>query len=158
AAAFLLWAVFTARIRAIARSVKARSEERADERVRIARELHDTLLQGIQGLLLTFHVASQKLAPEDDSRKILEKALSSADRLVIEGRNRVNSLRAEHLSDTELPGALKAAGEDLNSDGRVDFDVARVGKSTPLKAHVVDEILLVGRELLTNAFRHARAR
>src|SRR5258708_2271650 len=95
----LLWFAFTLRVRVLTRGIRARAEERADERVRIARDLHDTLLQGIQGLLLTVHVAAQKVSQGEDSKMLLERALSTADRIVIEGRNRVNSLRSEHLTD-----------------------------------------------------------
>src|SRR6185503_9235138 len=102
AGATLVWLAFTMRVRAITRVVRARAEERADERIRIARELHDTLLQGIQGLLLTFHVAAQKISPGDESKAMLERALTTADRIIIEGRNRVGSLRSEHVTDAEL--------------------------------------------------------
>jgi ligand-binding sensor domain-containing protein len=98
----LVAAVLTLRVRAITRTVRARAEERADERIRIARELHDTLLQGVQGLLLNFHVAAQKIAPDDASKAMLETTLATADRIIVEGRNRVSSLRSEHLTDGEL--------------------------------------------------------
>src|SRR5262249_843985 len=98
----LLWAAFTLRIRAVSQAVGARAEERADERVRIARDLHDTLLQGIQGLLLTIHVASEEVSPGDSARPMLQRALSTTEDLIVEGRNRLNSLRSEHLSDSEL--------------------------------------------------------
>ena len=66
-----------------------------DERIRIARELHGKLLQGVQGLLLNFHVAAQKIPPDDASRGMLDRSLATADRIILEGRNRVSSLRSE---------------------------------------------------------------
>jgi signal transduction histidine kinase len=146
-----------ARIRAISSAIKARAEERADERIRISRELHDTLLQSIQGLLLTFHVAAQKLSPDDDSKVMLEKALSTADRMIIEGRNRVNSLRSEHLTEAELIASLENVCRDLKVDDKVQYRVKRLGNEATLHAHVADEVFSIAREALTNAFRHSGA-
>jgi len=153
----LLWFIFMARIRAISRAIRARAEERADERIRISRELHDTLLQGIQGLLLTFHVASEKLSANDASKKMLEKALSTADRIIIEGRNRVNSLRSEHLTDAELISSLENVCRDLKIDDKVQYRVNRSGIDATLHPRVADEIFSIAREALTNAFRHSGA-
>jgi uncharacterized membrane protein len=98
---------FRARVRYVSRAISVRAEERADERIRIARELHDTLLQGVQGLLLTFHVAAEKVPADHESKKTLEKALATADRIILEGRNRVSRLRSEHLSDEELRASIE---------------------------------------------------
>jgi signal transduction histidine kinase len=80
----------------------SKAEERADERVRIARDLHDALLQGIQGLLLTFHVAISSVPEGSETRVRLERALSKADQIVVEGRDRVTRLRTESVTDAEL--------------------------------------------------------
>ena len=151
------WLTFSMRVRAITREVRTRAEERADERIRIARELHDTLLQGIQGLLLTFHVAAQKLSPDNDSRTMLERALATADRIIIEGRNRVSRLRSEHLSDSELVASLENVCKDLQFNDTVECRIKRSGTGATLYAHVSDEVFFVAREALTNAFRHAAA-
>ena len=153
----LIFAVFTLRVRAITRTIRARAEERADERIRIARELHDTLLQSVQGLLLHFHVATQKMAADDASKAMLERTLSTADRVIVEGRNRVSSLRSEQVTDGELVAALENAGKDLRSDADVQFTVKRSGIAATLTSHVADEIFWIAREALTNAFRHAAA-
>jgi signal transduction histidine kinase len=157
AALAAIWFFFTLRLRAATRDVRARAEERADERIRIARELHDTLLQGIQGLLLTFHVAAQKVSADDESRKLLDSALATADRIIIEGRNRVNSLRSEHLTDAELRDSLENVGNDLRIDDKIAFRVIRDGIDAILHTHVADEVFYIAREALTNAFRHAGA-
>jgi signal transduction histidine kinase len=153
----LVWLIFALRVRAVTRVVRTRAEERADERIRIARELHDTLLQGIQGLLLTFHVVAQKMSPSDESKAMLERALSTADRIIVEGRNRVASLRSEHVTDAELLGALEAAAGDLDPDRKVRFRCHRSGNAGTLRLRVADEVFFIAREALTNAFRHAEA-
>jgi two-component sensor histidine kinase len=153
----LVWFVFYSRFRSISHDVRLRAEERADERIRIARDLHDTLLQGIQGLLLNFHVAAQKVPPDHESRSALEKALAMADRLILEGRNRVTRLRSEHLTEAELKPSLECFASDLNADGSVQFNLELRGSGDRLENDLVDEIFSIMREAVTNAFRHAHA-
>jgi signal transduction histidine kinase len=77
--------------------------------------LHDTLLQGVQGLLLNFHVAAQKVAADHESKEALEKALDTADRIIVEGRNRVNRLRSESLTDAELKSIIEGVAANLEN-------------------------------------------
>jgi signal transduction histidine kinase/ligand-binding sensor domain-containing protein len=153
----LLWIGLTARVRYVSRVIRVRAEERAEERIRIARELHDTLLQGVQGLLLTFHVAAEKVPYGHESKSALEKALTTADRIILEGRNRVTRLRAENLTDSELKSLIEGVGADLNGLRAINFAVERRGASDTLHSHVVDEIFCIAREALTNAYRHSEA-
>ena len=155
AAAVLLWLAYRLRLRFATRAIRMRAEERADERIRIARELHDTLLQGVQGLLLTFHVAAEKVPPDHESKKSLEKALTTAERIILEGRNRVSRLRSEHLTDGELKASIEGFANDLNGSTSIEFVAERKGGSDTLQTHVVEEIFCIAREALTNAFRHS---
>jgi signal transduction histidine kinase len=97
------------------------------------------------------------MSPDDESKAILERALSTADRIIVEGRNRVGSLRSEHVTDAELVGALTNAGKELNVDQKVQYSVVRTGIVAALQPHVADEVFFAAREAVTNAFRHARA-
>jgi signal transduction histidine kinase/ligand-binding sensor domain-containing protein len=153
----LLWLAYALRLRFATRAIRMRAEERADERIRIARELHDTLLQGVQGLLLTFHVAAEKVPAQHDSKQALERALATADRIILEGRNRVSRLRSENLTDRELKPSIERVGAELKSNPLIEFAVERLGGSESLDAPVVDEVFCIAREALTNAFRHAAA-
>ena len=155
--ALLLWLAYVFRVRSMTRAIRIRAEERADERIRIARELHDTLLQGVQGLLLTFHVAAEKVPTDHESTKTLERALDTADRLIVEGRNRVSRLRSVHLTDSELRTSIERFASDLNGHGATEFVAERKGENDVLQAHVVEEIFCIAREALTNAFRHSEA-
>jgi signal transduction histidine kinase len=83
--------------------------------------------------------------------------LSTADRIIVEGRDRVSSLRSEHLTDEELIGSFQNVGNDLTSDPRIVYRVTREGIDAKLHAHVADEVFYMGREGLTNAFRHSGA-
>jgi signal transduction histidine kinase len=91
------------------------------------------------------------------SKKALEKALATADRIIEEGRNRVNRLRAENLNDAELKSLIEGVAANLNAARPIDVVVERKGKSTALRSHVVDEVFCIAREALTNAFRHSGA-
>ena len=153
----LLWLAYGLRMRFATKAIRMRAEERADERIRIARELHDTLLQGVQGLLLTFHVAAEKVPADHESKKTLERALATADRIIIEGRNRVSRLRSQHLSDGELRASIQTFANDLNNDTAIEFLTERKGGNATLQPQVVEEIFYIAREALTNAFRHSQA-
>jgi signal transduction histidine kinase/streptogramin lyase len=157
-ALLIIFVVSALRIRAITRLVRTRVEERADERVRIARDLHDTLLQGVQGLLLNVHVATRKIPADAESKPMLERALLTADRIIIEGRNRLSTLRSEHVTDAELVEAIQSVCRDLAPGNNAHHLVIRRGSTTlSLHPHVADEIFHIAREALTNAFRYADA-
>ena len=155
--ASIAWGAGYQRVRNMRTAMRIRAEERAEERIRIARDLHDTLLQGVQGLLLSFHVAAEKVPPDHESRRALERALAMADRFILEGRNRVTRLRSEHLSDAELLPAIECLANDLNGGDEVPFAVHRHGDGASLDLHIVDEVFSITREAVTNAFRHAEA-
>jgi len=157
AGVLLAWTAISLRLRYVSAAIRMRAEERADERVRIARELHDTLLQGVQGLLLSFHVAAEKVPADHVSKKALERALTTADRIIVEGRNRVSRLRSEKLYDSELKTLIEGVASNLNGITAIDFAVKRMGGGEILQNHIVDEVFCIAREALTNAFRHSKA-
>jgi signal transduction histidine kinase/ligand-binding sensor domain-containing protein len=136
--------------------IRDRLEERAAERVRIARDLHDTLLQGLQGLMLRFHFAAQQIPEHEPARATMEQALEVADRVVEEGRDRVRTLRSE-LSGRDLSNALAEVGDELNWEQRVQFSVTAEGFYDIVSPAVVSELYFIGRESIANAFRHAHA-
>jgi ligand-binding sensor domain-containing protein/two-component sensor histidine kinase len=151
------WLLLALRMHHLALAIQRSAEHRADERIRIARELHDTLLQGVSGLLLSFHVASEKIAPDHESRSLLERSLTRADQILIEGRNRVNDLRAEQIKDEELVNCLNDVAADLNGGRHTIWRVARTGANRVLRTTIADETFYIAREAMNNAFRHAEA-
>lgn len=157
AGVLLAWTAISLRLRYVSAAIKMRAEERADERVQIARELHDTLLQGVQGLLLSFHVAAEKVPVDHVSKSALEKALTTADRIIVEGRNRVSRLRADNLNDAELTSLIEGVAADLNGFSPINFMIERKGEGKTLRRHIVDEVFCIAREALTNAFHHSGA-
>ncbi len=106
-------ALYRLRIRQVAKLMGERLEERVVERERIARELHDTLLQGFQGLMLRFQAVANRMPPQEPIRQMMESALERADQVLIDGRNRVRDLRSVDGTAGDLLEALKETGREL---------------------------------------------
>ncbi|MGC2499931.1 MAG: two-component regulator propeller domain-containing protein [Acidobacteriaceae bacterium] len=159
AAAGVLWLLYLLRLGQLAAQMQARLRERLAERERIARELHDTLLQGIQALVLRFQAATNRIPPDHPARRAMEEALNSADQIMNEGRKRVTDLRATVEPPHALLQALQAAGNELTRD-RLATHFRLIVHGTPRELHplVYEETYWIGREALLNAFYHANAR
>jgi PAS domain S-box-containing protein len=143
------------------RADEARLEERVRERTRIARELHDTLLQSFQALLLRFQAAIDLLQEHPaEARQKLESALDQAAQAITEGRNAIQKLRSA-VTVTDLAVAIRTLGEELAADetnrSSAVFDVAVVGTLQEVHPVLCDEAYRIVSEALRNAFRHARA-
>jgi signal transduction histidine kinase/ligand-binding sensor domain-containing protein len=159
----LLWAAYQYRVRQLQWAFNIRLEERVDERTRIARELHDTLLQSFQALVIVFQAARNLLpARADQAADILDDGLQQAAEAIAEGRDAIQNLRANPSIDRDLASLLTAAGQQLahspEAQGRAPaFRVVVEGSRQPLAPILQDEIYRIGREMMRNAFRHARA-
>ena len=153
----LLWLFYLLRVQHISAGIKDRIEQRANERLRIARELHDTLLQSIHGLMLRFHYAAESLPEDDPSRPVLETALQRADAFILEGRNRVQDLRGESDNDRTLPEMLARAVEQFRDEPNATIQITEEGRPRRLRAVVQDEFYKIGSECILNALQHAHA-
>lgn len=144
------------RLKRITRGIAQRQAERADERERIARELHDTLLQGVQGLILTFEGVAGRLSASSAEEMRIREALLRADAVMVEGRERVRGLRAgrgpEGLEEA-LREQIRLAGFEESTDVRLQVR----GTSSPIPPDVESELIAIAGEALLNAARHARA-
>ncbi len=149
--------MYRLRIHQVGAQIRARLEERLAERERIARELHDTLLQGVQGLIWRFQTATDRLPPAEKARELLEQSIERAEQLLTESRNRVKDLRTPLSSAVELSKALATEGEHLALAGKARFTASVEGELRGLHPIVREEAFLITREALTNAFRHAGA-
>ena len=158
AAIFLLWVGIRIKLRQMTEQVRRRLYERLEERTRIARDLHDTFFQGVQGLLLRFNTGTAMLKRDEPARAIFVDALEQSDRVMLEGRELMLDLRAESSKATELAAALALAGNDLKRAYPAEFRVTVNGEPVPLHPVVFDEVHRLGREALSNAFRHSDAR
>jgi signal transduction histidine kinase len=138
-------------------------KERLSERTRIARELHDTLLQSFQGLILHFQRA-RNLLPERASEAIqtLDKALDGAEQAIVEGRDAIHDLRSPATAPQGLAEEITSLGEELvakngNKDA-AQFRVVIEGSAHTLLPNAHIEIVRIAREGLRNAFSHSQAR
>jgi signal transduction histidine kinase/ligand-binding sensor domain-containing protein len=158
AAIVLLALAYRLRINQVMVAMRARLEERLMERERIARDLHDTLLQGLQGLTLHFQAVAARIPKNEPTHDMMEEALTLADEVMVESRNRVKDLRASTQMQGDLPAALAAIGQPLAQEQATKFSVAIEGAPRKLHPIVREEAFSIGREALLNAFRHAGAR
>jgi len=131
---------------------------RQAERERIARELHDTLIQSTQGLIYLFQGLAERLAPDERTRSQLESALARANEVAAEGRDRIEDLRETVKVSTDLPRALAALGHEILVDPEQRFRTIVTGPAREIGPGVIDAISWIGREALVNVNRHAHAR
>jgi signal transduction histidine kinase len=155
-------AAYLIRMRQLTRLLNARFEERLAERVRVARELHDTLLQSFQGLLLRFHTAYALFDTSPaDAKEVLGSSIDQTAQAVTEGREAVQGLRASTIESNDLAQAITTLGGQLAGEARsatsVELHVEVEGTPRNLHPIVRDEIYRVASEALRNAFRHAEA-
>jgi signal transduction histidine kinase/ligand-binding sensor domain-containing protein len=162
-AAFLvsLWAIYQFRVRQLRRQFAIGLEARVNERTRIARELHDTLLQSFNALLLRFQTAADLLSTRpDEARRTLDSTIDQTAQALIEGRDAVQQLRPTGLATSDLVCAIVSLGQaladGLNGDAPA-FHVEVEGTPRDLLPITRDEVYRIAGEALRNAFRHARA-
>jgi PAS domain S-box-containing protein len=132
-----------------------RLEERVAERERIARELHDTLLQSVQGLILKFHAVAKQIPSEQPARQAIEKTLDHADQVLAEGRVRVRNLRTTSGSLSDLPAAFQQVAEEGSQGHEATFKTVVEGSVRELHPMILEECFAIGREALINAFSHS---
>jgi signal transduction histidine kinase len=158
----LLCAVYKLRLRQLAAQFNMRLEERVKERTRIARELHDTLLQSFQASLIRMQAARNLFARRpEDAMQSLDRAITMSDGAVAEGRSAIQNLREEPAAKGDLAKLLTAAGQEFAPTGETPrmpiFCVKVEGERQELDPVLQDEVYRIARELLRNAFQHAQA-
>jgi len=158
----LLWALYQLRLRQLHHQLSIGLEARVNERLRIARELHDTLLQNFQGVLYFIQAASAQFTTGSrDAKRPLDRAIDLAANAIREGRDAVQDLRSSTTETNSLATALRALGDELAADQTsqdrpsVHFRV----EGEPRHLHPIsrDEVYRIAAEAIRNAFRHARA-
>jgi signal transduction histidine kinase/ligand-binding sensor domain-containing protein len=159
----LFWTLYQFRLRQIAHAFNLRLDERVNERTRIARELHDTLLQSFQGLILRFQSA-RDLLPAHPGKAVeeLDGALDRADQAIVEGRDTIQNLRSSTTAVNELAQAMTVLAEEFANGpdgerGSATFRVSIEGTLRDLHPIIRDDVYRIAREALRNAFRHAQA-
>ncbi|HET9787929.1 MAG TPA: ATP-binding protein, partial [Pyrinomonadaceae bacterium] len=151
----LLTALYQLRLRQVAHVMRGRMEERLAERERIARDLHDTLLQSVQGLILKFHAVSKQIPPDLPAHDALEKTLDHADQVLAEGRDSIRNLRVDSASLSDLPAAFRSVAEQTPQGREATFKTVVEGRVRDLHPLVLEECYRIGREAIINALTHS---
>ena len=145
------------------KQMQIRMDERIGERTRIARELHDSLLQGFQGLVFRLQAARDMLPSRPaDAAQALDGALQRADEVIAEGRGTVEDLRSSTTANNDLVQAVASLGRELvpgsESDGSTGFRMTVEGEPRALESMLRDDVYRIAREALRNAATHAQAK
>jgi signal transduction histidine kinase/ligand-binding sensor domain-containing protein len=154
----LLGVIYQLRLRQVAGQVRGRMEERLEERERIARDLHDTLLQSVQGLILKFHAVAKQIPSDEPAHDALEKTLDDADEVLAEGRDRLRNLRANSIPFGGLPAAFERVAKETPQGADATFKTVVEGRVRELHPMVREECYWIGREAVVNALTHSHGR
>ncbi|MGJ5816448.1 ligand-binding sensor domain-containing protein [Paludibaculum fermentans] len=149
------WLGYRFRIRQIAAGLNARFAERLSERTRLARELHDTLLQTIQGSRM---VADDALSdPEDTARmrRALEKLSGWLAQATREGRATLNELRVSTTQTNDLADGLRQAAEEAQMPASMQVVLSVEGEVKQMHPILRDELYRIGCEAIRNAVKHS---
>jgi signal transduction histidine kinase len=159
-----VWFAFRIRTYQITRQLDLRFQERLAERNRIAQELHDTLLQSMQGTILRFQSVDEMLpAHPDKAKQILERSLEKADLALVEGRDAIMDLRSTSSTDFDLTEVIQSIIANLKEEAGFDRDnvdlgsVVVQGVPRDVRLEVRDDICRIAREALHNCMQHAKA-
>ena len=158
-ASLLVWWLVRWRVASARAGLQHVYRARIGERERIARDLHDTLLQSIQGLLFLVDAARARLERGDsESAKAgLSRAIDEANAGLVEGRDRIRDLRQQAAEPLDLDAALRALPERLEMPPQLVYAFSTRGRPIPWQASEQDEVYLIVREAVANAVRHAGA-
>jgi signal transduction histidine kinase len=139
------------------RRLRSRFQLVLQERSRLTRELHDTVLQGFAGVVYQLEAASRQLVTSPDSGKLrIDRALEQADQSLREAREALSCLRLSALQDKSLPEALKVAGGQILEGTGISFEINVRGKARELPYEAQATIYIIAREAMNNAMNHAQ--
>jgi ligand-binding sensor domain-containing protein/signal transduction histidine kinase len=145
------------RVRRLTTELNIRFKERLAERIRIAQDLHDTLLQGFLSASMQLDVASDRLAPDSPAKPIVIRVLELMRQVIDEGRTALKGLRSHDADSHGLVESFTGIQQELALQQGISYHVTVEGVSQPLHQVIRDEVYRIGREAVVNAFRHSRA-
>jgi len=158
----LMWGLYKLRLQQLRRQFNVRVETRVNERTRIARELHDTLLQSLHGLMFEFQAARNMFQKRPEEALLaLDGAIMGTEHAITESQDAIENLRGTTTED-DLVNLIKRTGEELAAShcadhGSPTFGLTVEGQRRTLTPTIRDEVFRIAREVLRNAFRHAKA-
>jgi signal transduction histidine kinase len=129
-----------------------------EERTRLAREIHDTLAQGLTGIVVQLEAAEDALAETPaEAQAHMARARQLARASLAEARRSVRALRPQALTDSDLPTALPRLAEQVTAQTPLQAQVQVHGTPCPLPPEVENALLRIGQEALINTVKHAQA-
>jgi signal transduction histidine kinase len=150
-----MWTLYQLRIRQVARALNARFDERLAERTRVAREIHDTLLQTVQGSKMVAEHALTRPDDTDGMRHAMERVSTWLGQASAEGRAAISALRASTTETNDLAEALRRAIEDCRRQASIDATLSVVGTAREMHPVVRDEMYRMAYEAIRNACTHS---
>jgi PAS domain S-box-containing protein len=143
--------------RARERTLEARFAAVLDERTRLARDIHDTLLQGFTGIALKLVAAVSRVTEPVESVVALRDLVGLAQQTLTDARRAVWDLRSPALAGGELPAAVRTAAEDCVRGTTLELEYDVGGPPRPVDADVEAVVIRVAQEAITNVVKHADA-
>jgi ligand-binding sensor domain-containing protein/signal transduction histidine kinase len=160
---WLGWQAYRYRLSQITKQFSIRAEERVNERIRIARELHDTMLQSLHGVMFEFQAARNMFQKRpEEAIQALDDAIMRTERAISESQEAIGDLRLDAVGDNDIAQILRQTGEELVAARGADDDLPTFGltvegEGRKLVPIIREEVCRIAREAIRNAFRHAQA-
>jgi signal transduction histidine kinase len=151
------WMIFRLRLRQATETVRERLSGQVAERERIARELHDTFLQGLYAVVLRFQTIADSVPKDVPARHMMEDALTRADGVLAQGRDSLRGLRGELSLLMSVAEELEQLAQECRLDCETAFTLSVAGQERTLHPVIRDEIVQIGKEAILNSFRHSGA-
>jgi signal transduction histidine kinase/ligand-binding sensor domain-containing protein len=151
------WLLFRLRLEQVTQTVRERLAGQVAERERIARELHDTFLQGLYAVLLRFQTIADHVPADAPVHKMMTDALDRADAVLTQGRESLRDLRGDPSSMTSVAEELECLAQECRLHSDAQFTLVAAGEARAFHPVIRDEIIQIGREAITNSFRHSFA-
>jgi ligand-binding sensor domain-containing protein/signal transduction histidine kinase len=155
--ALFVWCVYRVRLRHVSNQLTLQMQARSNERLRIAQDLHDTLLQGLLSASMQLSIADEQMESAAPAKTLVTRVSQLLTQLINEGRNTVRGLRVRSTASDDLERALSCVPRDIGLETEAEFRLTVEGRRQPMVAVIRDELYWIVREGIANAFRHSRA-
>jgi signal transduction histidine kinase/ligand-binding sensor domain-containing protein len=156
-ALLILWLLYMLRMALVERRYRLLFNERIAERERIARNMHDTLLQGVQGMLMQIAMLSQSPNLVEPDRQKAVRIEGNLRQILVEGRDSISTLRQSDLHQEDLITRLLEVGNHRTNQSATRFSLKVRGETRSLRPDIIEEIVAIACEAIINAFNHAQA-
>ena len=143
--------------RARERALETRFAAVLEERTRLARDIHDTLLQGFTGIALKLVAASSRVTDPPESVAALRDLIGLAQQTLTDARRAVWDLRSPALAGRDFPAAVRNAVEDCVRGTTLELECGVGGSPRPVEPDVEAVVVRVAQEAVTNVVKHADA-